>query len=498
MKKRNKMKKPLQLIVAFLLLANVAFAEGIKFDKARYGVSAGESVELKYTLPREGEVIVNATEGWLAEVTASDGSHGIIKMTAPDPTPAVQIWAAVVYPGAEEEMALLPLMVKDPYTDATRPTVDLLPFGGLEKRNTTAVDYQKVKDAGFTMITLEGGEKYDMNGDGVLDDEDMMATLRFKLDLIKNAGLKYSLHHPQLASVIEAVKDDPDLQMIHIFDEPGLWLIPQLKQRRDWIKSIAPEVPVHINLHPEASIRAMGTDFYRDYITKMVEGTGMDILSYDQYPVWEDNTIMNYWYKCMEVNSEVARSHGIPFWAFTASCWMNDEHRRMPDMANMRLQVYTDFAYGAQVVQYFVYRAYTVSTLAPIMSDGRYTELYDLLKEFNAEMHKRGFVFAGGKVTKTRFTHLTPWCCLPLLASDLPEEIASVDSEITALVSFEENAGGNYLIMVNSSCSQKCTATVEFNSPVYTVGRDGSFTEHQPGKEKFVMDEGDMLVIKYR
>ena len=52
--------------------------------------------------------------------------------------------------------------------------------------------------------------------------------------------------------------------------------------------------------------------------------------------------------------------------------------------------------------------------------------------------------------------------------------------------------------MVNSSCTQKCTATVEFNSPVYTIDRNGEFAEHQPGKEKFVMDEGDMLVIKYR
>ena len=478
--------------------AGISAKGTIRFDKEKYGVSAAGSVTLEYTLSGEGKVTVKVADGWKADVRANGGDHGYITLTAPDPatTPDVKVFAT--FPGGDNAVAMPKVMVADPYTDATRPTVDLLPFGGLERRNTTLEDYQKVKDAGFTMITLEGGECYDMDGDGQLTDEDMMATLRFKLDLIKKVGLKYSMHHPQLASVIEAVKDDPDLQMIHIFDEPGLWQIPWLKERRDWVKSVAPNVPVHINLHPEASIRAMGTDSYHDYINKMVEGTGMDILSYDQYPIMDDNTIMNYWYKCLEVNSDAARRHGIPFWAFTASCYMQDEHRHIPDMANMRLQVYTDFAYGAKVVQYFVYRAYTVSTLAPIMSDGSYTELYDLLKEFNAEMHRRGFVFAGGEVSKTRFTHLTPWCCLPLIPSDLPAEIASIDTDKTALVSFVENGGNGYIVLVNGSCFEKVTAEVEFASLAYTIDRTGTFTEQLPGKRSFTLDEGDMLVIKYR
>ena len=494
------MRRKLLLILALISLPAALNAGDISitFDKARYGVSAGESVTIEYSLPKEGKVTVAPSNGWTAEIKANGGRQGTITVTAPDPATEPSLRAVAVFPGADEAVAKLPIMVKDPFTAATRTTVDLLPFGGLMKEITTLEDYQKVKDAGFTMITLEGGEKYDMDGDGVLTDEDMMATLRFKLDLIKKVGLKYSLHHPQLESVIAEVKDDPDLMMVHIFDEPGLWQIPWLKQRRDWVKSVAPDVPVHINLHPEASIRAMGTDSYRDYITRMVDGTGMDILSYDQYPVMADNSVMNYWYKCMEVNSDVARRHSIPFWAFTASCWMEDEHRRMPDMTNMRLQVYTDFAYGAEVVQYFVYRAYSVATLAPVMIDGTYTELYDLLKEFNAEMHKRGFVFKGCKVPKTRFTHLTPWTCLPLIPEDLPASVPFIDTDVTALVSFVENGFNRYIVLVNSSTVAKCTAEVEFAEMAYTIDREGVFHEHQPGREKFVMDEGDMLVIKYR
>ena len=41
------------LIVALLVLSQGMFAkETIKFDKDRYGISAGESVTIGYTLPR--------------------------------------------------------------------------------------------------------------------------------------------------------------------------------------------------------------------------------------------------------------------------------------------------------------------------------------------------------------------------------------------------------------------------------------------------------------
>ncbi|MBR3743737.1 MAG: beta-galactosidase [Bacteroidales bacterium] len=495
------MRKLLFLLLALLLATAGLFAkESIKFDRARYGVSAGDSVTIKYSLPSEGKVALRCSDGWSARVIPNGGLGGSIVLTAPDPAPKPDIMVDVIYPGGEEQFINLDILVKDPYTAATRPRVDLLPFGGLDPVNTTQEDYQKVADAGFTMITLEGGEKLDMNGDGVRDGEDMLPTIRFKLDLIKKAGLKYSLHHPQHAEVIDFLKDDPDLMMIHIFDEPGLQLIPMLRQRRDWIKSIAPNVPVHINLHPHASIRALGTDYYTDYVRKMVEGTKMDIVSYDHYPVLIDGSVMNEWYRCLEANYQVGKENNIPVWLFVASCGMDYERpaRQLPTMENLRLQVYTDLAYGAPVVQYFVYRSYSPLCVAPITHDGKYTYLYDLVKDFNAEVHRRGFVFAGGTVPKVRFTHLTPYYCLPLISDDMPAEIPFVDTDKTALVSFVENGDNRYLVLVNSSCTEKFTAEVEFASMVYTIDRDGLFTEHQPGREKFVVDKGDILVIKYR
>lgn len=495
------MKRPLLLFVALLAFTSLAFGQGkIQFDKQRYAVSAGESVVVEYTLPKEGKVNVKTSGGWTAEVVPSGGRHGTIKVTAPDPATAPDLKVVAVIPGEDDALAFLNVMVKDPYTEATRPKANLQIWGGLAEVNTTQEDYDKAADAGFTVITLEGGEAMDMDGDGQRSDEDMLATIRYKLELIRKAGLKYTLHHPQLPGVLEMVKDDPDCLMVHIFDEPGLDMIPWLKQRREWVKQYAPEKPVHINLHPHASIRALKTDYYRDYVKKMVEGTGMDILSYDQYPVLKDGSVMNDWYRCLEANASVAREKGIPFWAFTASCGMDYERpaRQLPTMENMRLQVYTDLAYGAAVVQYFVYRSYAVASIAPLTSDGKYTWVYDLVKDFNQEVHKRGYLFTDCKVSKTCFTHLTPQGCLPLVKSDLPEEIVSLETSNTALVSFFENQGGKYIAVVNSSCKQNFALDVEFADMAYTIDRNGDYSEQQPGKKHFIIDDGDMLVIKYR
>ena len=112
-------------------------------------------------------------------------------------------------------------------------------------------------------------------------------------------------------------------------------------------------------------------------------------------------------------------------------------------------------------------------------------------------MKRREAVFAGGDVVKTRFTGLTPFACLPLLDSDLPEAVASLDTDFTALVSFVENGDARYLVMVNSSWKKKCKAVFTLTQPCVISDRAGCVSECPEGKKALVIDEGDMLVIKY-
>jgi hypothetical protein len=113
-------------------------------------------------------------------------------------------------------------------------------------------------------------------------------------------------------------------------------------------------------------------------------------------------------------------------------------------------------------------------------------------------MKCREAVFAGGSVVKTRFTHLTPFACLPLIEADLPEAVASLDSDRTALVSFIENGDARYIVVVNTEWRETVTVSADFRQEVAMIDRSGKTYSVNPGSHSFTVDGGDMLVIKWR
>jgi hypothetical protein len=204
---------------------------------------------------------------------------------------------------------------------------------------------------------------------------------------------------------------------------------------------------------------------------------------------------------CNEAVLATSRKYGIPFWGFAATCWIDREgahnvHAK-PTLENIRLTVNTHLAYGAQTIQYFTIRDFGGTSWAPMMRE-QWTDAYDLLKEANLEMKRREGVFAGGQVVKTRFTGLTPFACLPLIEEDLPQAISSLDSDYTALVSFVENGDARYLVVVNSSWTKKCNVSLHLARPCEIIDRTGAVRQCPEGKNALVIDEGDMLIVRYR
>ena len=375
----------------------------------------------------------------------------------------------------------------------------ILAMGYLGFRDDAATleNYQKLAEAGLDMVTLEMDQ----------------AEVQMHFDLAAEAGVKimgvlapYTDHHNIADVDFEAVerlvmryKDHPALFGWHICDEPNINRIPDLKRIKEYIEALDPEHPVYINLDPLGSIRALGTDFYRDYVETYARDCNLTLLSYDCYPAMA-HEIVNWWYMCNEAVLAVTRKYGIPFWAFAATCWIDREgptniHAK-PTLENVRLTVNTHLAYGAQAMQYFTIRDFGGTSWSPMMGT-EWTDAYDLLKEANLEMKRREFIFAGGEVVKTRFTHLTPFACLPLIPEDLPAAISSLDTDRTALVSFVENGDARYLVVANSSWREKCKADVTLAQACVIIDRTGRASECPEGKNALVIDEGDMLVIKY-
>ena len=471
----------------------------IVFDQQRYGVDAGSSVTVGYTLSEACAVTVSTREGWTATVNATGATTGTITLTAPDPAAPATFTVTATAENGKIAAAIIPLIVRDPYTDATRTQANLLGYYSLKPQHASEANFQKLADAGLNMVTVEC-EDYDFKDQVARAWKVGMKSLA----IIGFAGDRWAGdpdNYKYLDELVGYLKEQPGTLAYHVFDEPSTDRIPRLKRIREKIESLDPEHPVYINLNPDGSSASLGTTTYRDYIEAFARDCGVKFLSFDMYPILTDGTYMQGWHMCLRAVSDMARKYGIPFWAFAASCHIDNEGgtivRGRPSVENLRLQAYTDMVYGAQVVQFFTIQQYGGTTFAPIMLDGTWTEAYDYLKTACHQIQKRGYVFNGCSVEDIRFTDSPAIWGDALSQANLPQQIESIAASGTALVSFIENRGNRYIAMVNQSYTQKISVEVTFNDMVYTIEPDGSFTEHRPGSEEFVIDEGDLMVIKY-
>ena len=480
------------------------------FDKAKYGVDAGSTVSIPYTLQEAATVTVSAKNGWSAVVKASGPAEGTIEVTAPDPASPVELVATAVTESGSQAAVILPILVRDPYTDATRTDVGALAYYCLYSDLATDYHFQKLVECGMNMITIEE-----------VDNWEQQLTLADKygikgvLFVNGSAGDYYRSGgtDPRLAATIAKAKTYPALAGYQIFDEPSTEKIGQIRYEKDAIESMDPnpEHPVYVNLHPSsASKGSLGVVDYFEYVETFVTECNLKLITFDQYPVFK-GYIDPSWPRSLAAVRESALRHNIPFWAFTCCC--REHSREDPTLENMRLQCNTNLAYGAQVNQFFVYRCTSGTDLAPLQTwewkdgivDGvkvfiepRYTEAFDVCKAYCTEMHNRGYVFAGSDVKAVRKNQIMDAWNESLSIHDLPDQINSLYTSREAIVSFVENKGNEYVVVVNSLWNWTQQVAIDLTDVVYLIDHDGNFTELQPGISRFDLEGGDMLVFKYR
>jgi len=466
------------------------------FDQLRYGIDAGGSISIRYSLPEPSTVEVAAKEGWRASVTADSATEGTITVTAPDPASPCDIVATATAQDGSITAVTLPVMVRDPYSAATRPVMDALGYY-LRTHNRSLENCRKLAAAGLTIVTVESEDA---------DFEELM-------DMCRQAGLKVLLiaggyvaraysdpaRYPELVSLVAKMKNHPELYGWHICDEPSINEAALLKGRKDMLEALDPDHPVYINYHPDASPSSLGVDTYKEYIDRFTDYLDQDLISFDIYPVLP-GSIMPSWHMCLKTVAEAAKRHNVPFWTFAASCWIDRESllREKPNAYNERMQIYTGLAYGSQCIQYFTIHQYGGTSYAPFMADGSWSQAYEEMKEANLEMQRRAFVFRGSNVTKVRQAGEMSTYSMALSPGDLPEEIEDIHSNGSVTASFVENNGNEYIAIVNNYWNVDQDVAVDANDWYYEIDKDGNFIEHGPGVSYLKVEKGGMTVLKYR
>jgi hypothetical protein len=298
--------------------------------------------------------------------------------------------------------------------------------------------------------------------------------------------VKRFMNHPAVAGYM--LRDEPNRS--------------DFSELAEWAKKIRATDDSHfcyLNLFPNyASEEQLGTKTYQEHVDLFVNEVPVQFISFDHYPILGDSVRAN-WYENLEIISEAAGKAGKPFWAFALSV----AHAKypIPTLAQLRLQVFSDLAYGAQGIEYFTYWTPPYDTVwkfnnGPITLEGKRSIVYDRIRQLNKEIENLSDVFLGAKVISVSHTGLIPQGTRPL--TELPKPIRILKTEGTgAVVSYLENGTSSYLVIVNRDFKNPLTLYIECEKNVNKIFKDGSSTPANAYQPRSEIDPGDIAIYSW-
>lgn len=367
--------------------------------------------------------------------------------------------------------------------------IPILAWYSIPAEDATLERYQELKDAGFNLT---------------FSHTQTLADAKKALDLAAAVGIKSILHCPELEKNPEAtvneVKHHPGLAGYFLRDEPTVSAFPQLAKWAKRIQAVDDKHYCYLNLLPDMVPEETLGDTYPNYVQRFIDEVDIQTLSFDFYPIVHDNQIRERWYENLEVIAEKSQQSGKPFWAFALATAHNDYP--MPSAAHLKLQMYSNLAYGAQYLQYFTYWNPDTTTWdfheAPITLKKKRSPVYDLIQEVNQELQHRAFVFMGAKVLSVRHTGVT----IPVgtrRLEKLPPQVKMLDTKAgEALVSLLEKGDEQYLVVVNRSLVKPLDLQITFRGKAELVRKDGSIQDIAKYSSWFRTEAGEAEIFRWK
>ena len=410
-------------------------------------------------------------------------------------------------------------------TKYTNPTGDRFPvyaWGSVDYRGGFGIEngvdmglmelkrqYQELADCGFTCTQGTAWPAIDeaaLFPGGTAGNGSVNVDLFEGLDLwmIVKAGMD---NNPELAA---KYKNAPRLAGYFIFDEPHFRHFPDMRKKLLSIKQYDDEHMFYGNLlNISTPMAAIGATSYENYVQEFVRQVGTGTVSFDYYPVRQnDDTgeifLKPDYFKNLEVVSKMAKYYNQPFWSFghsvASNCGTPGESYPTPTEDHLRVQVFMSLAYGAQGIQYFTYKCPTpydgyVYYDAPIDLENKKTPVWYAVQAVNKDIHAMTEVFLGAKLVHVGYTHATtPVGCVRLTPEMLPDGVTSVSADGQGVaVSLLQNGPKMYLMIVNPDIHKNQNVTVGLSSKLTQVKTDGEKAEVS-GDQKVTLKPGGHLV----
>jgi hypothetical protein len=367
--------------------------------------------------------------------------------------------------------------------------IPIIAFVGVTQAFTSVTRYQEMSNAGIM-------ESYVPFSD--------VNAMQQALDVAAKTKIKLFISCPELIrdpeNTVKRFMNHPALAGYYVQDEPGMGNFAGLASMVKRINAVDNKHVCYVNLLPNyASNSQLGAN-YQQYLDRFINTVPVQMLSFDHYPIIgkAKTSIRAEWYKNLQMVSDASRKSNKPFWAFALSTAFSPYP--VSTLASLRLQVYSDLAYGAQAIEYFTYWTLndpaTGFNTAPISFKGEKTEVYSRLQQVNKEIQGLANVFLGARVISVAHTGQLPAGTKPL--GILPAPIKSLKTDgIGAVVSVLKNGAQSYLVVVNHDFTANMNLTISFGKGVSKVLKDGSSVLQRSNISQVSVEPGDVAIYKW-
>ena len=539
-------------------------ADNIEIIDTDIPVVAGRSVQLDYKLTGTytGLTVKAVTAGgWEASVKAKSNGKGTVTVTCPENGAAGTVALNIVKKDGSYTQKPLSFKVIPQGKKMTWMT-----YYTAYNARINPTNFQKMAEAGVTYVHTYGGDlikdvyrasagtgikvvgymqdfiydylcRYDPNKGDVFHPENDMPLEEYR-EMIKNSQELVDLVNYYKQAAVEcggelwgySIIDEPNSELYpvtswftgevlgchdHIYDMIGILV--------DRLHELDPGRPTYINLTgsqiaPDIDTEncmAAGYDALNDFITR----AHPDFVSFDQYPCGTKQ-INQWWYTRLEsLYQNCIKKFNMPWWGYIATCDIDwdgaDAGCPPPTLGSLRAQTYGNLAYGASGLELFTWEALGSRAVAPLLNNdtpedpGHHGETYDMVKQVSEEVNARMFIFDGADIKWIRHSNgATPAGCTSLGKYEdpiMPEAVPAYYLKQPCFVSYIENAGNEYMLIVNKSHVKTVEAYFTFSQDVYEVGKDGSLTlvkaEMEDGEfveRDYEIDNGDVLIFKIK
>ena len=297
---------------------------------------------------------------------------------------------------------------------ALAATLPILGWWGIPEDKATVERYREAQQAGFTVL-MQGASSVEKTYE--------------LLERAQSAGIKLSVFFPEIGrdnmeDAVAKLKSHPALFMWHVKDEPKYkdfeWVAKTIRR----IDAVDGRHVCYVNHIADAS-ESMGVPDYAAYMERMLREFKPRLISADFYPcrladvtravpyrdIGNEVYVCPTWYRQLEYLSGLARREHLPLALFACDVAHNviDYVYPVPTVATLRLQMYSNLAYGARMLQYFTY--WNPSSKTPlkfhesiIREDGTRSPVYDRVRQVNRELQARAPVFMNSELVSVEHT----------------------------------------------------------------------------------------------